>query len=85
LSRAVTAVRDYGPDNRHTEVWLGHLYDRDDRSSFEVAIVVHDDDVDHVVSAIVSAARTKHHADGHVVVMPVNHRYNIHTGQRETC
>jgi nitrogen regulatory protein P-II 1 len=49
----------------------------------ELNMVVHDDDVDCVVSAIISTARTGREGDGHVSVMPVEHRYEIRTGARD--
>ena len=46
-------------------------------------MVVHDDDVDEVIGAIMQSARTGKAGDGYVCVTPVEHRYNICTGQRE--
>jgi nitrogen regulatory protein P-II 1 len=83
LALTVAEVRDHAPDNRHERVWKGHVYIRDDLARFEMSVVVHDEDADDVVAAIVRAARTTQSADGYVTVLPVEHRYNIHTGQRE--
>jgi nitrogen regulatory protein P-II 1 len=83
LGLTVTDVTDHGPHNWHTQPWMGHECKLNFLARFEVAVVVHDDDVDRVVSLIMRAARTSHEADGHVSVLPVEHRYNIHTGQRE--
>jgi nitrogen regulatory protein PII len=41
------------------------------------------DDGDEVVGAILRTARTGNDGDGHVLVLPVEHRYNIHKGIRE--
>ena len=49
----------------------------------ELDMVVHDEDVDGVVRAIICAARTGRCGDGHVSVMPVEHRYEIRTGARD--
>jgi nitrogen regulatory protein P-II 1 len=51
----------------------------------EIEMVVHDDDVDRVVDAIIRAARTGTPGDGHVSVIAVDHRYAIHTGHRDIC
>jgi nitrogen regulatory protein P-II 1 len=79
----VSEIHDYAPQNRHGYVWRAHEYARDDVVRFEVALVVEDDDVDEIVSVILQAARTRGVADGHVAVMPVDHRYTVHTGFRE--
>ena len=83
LNLTVTQVNDHGPHNWHTMVWMGHEQTLDVLIRFEVTVIVQDDDVDEVVSVIIRAARTSHRADGHVSVLPVEHRYNIHTGNRE--
>ncbi len=36
-----------------------------------------------VVSAIIKTARTGNLGDGHVLVLPVEHRYNIRNGDRD--
>ncbi len=83
LSLTVTQVSDHGPYNRHTVAWMGHVHTLNALVRFEVDVIVQDGDVDEVVSVIIRAARTSHEADGHVSVLPVEHRYNIHTGERE--
>ena len=49
----------------------------------EIRIVVDEGDDDGVVAVIMRVARTGHSGDGHVCVMPVDHRYDIATGRRE--
>ena len=83
LSLTVSQVSDHGPDNLHSVAWMGHLQKLDSLLRAEVVVVVHDEDVDEIVSVIIRAARTDCKADGHVSVLPVEHRYNIHTGERE--
>jgi nitrogen regulatory protein P-II 1 len=48
-------------------------------------VVVHDDDVDEVVGMIMKSARTGAVGDGHVLVLPVEHRYSIRNGVRDVC
>jgi nitrogen regulatory protein P-II 1 len=83
LAMTVAEVLDHAPENAHEFVWMGHEFVRDDSARFEISIVVHDADADEVVDVIVRSARTGERADGYVTVLPVEHRYNIHTGQRE--
>jgi nitrogen regulatory protein P-II 1 len=79
----VSEIHDYAPQNRHGRVWRGREYSRDDIVRFEVVLLVDDDDADAVVAVILRAARTSGLADGHVAVMPVDHRYTVHSGFRE--
>jgi nitrogen regulatory protein PII len=46
--------------------------------------VVSDDRADEVIAAIIKAARTGEIGDGRVFVLPVDHGYNIRTGERDT-
>ena len=48
-----------------------------------VEVVVDDDEVDAVVGTIIRLARTGEIGDGHVSVIPLEHRYDIRTGLRE--
>ena len=82
VSLTVNEVSDHGPHNWHTVAWMGHEHklnlSPDSRSSSSSKTrrltrwCLHH-----------PAARTSHEADGHASVLPVEHRYNIHTGQRE--
>ena len=79
----LSELHDFAPQNRNGYTWRGRAYTRDDVIRVEIMLVVDDDDADTVVATIVRAARTDGLADGHVAVMPVDHRYTIHTGYRE--
>lgn len=79
----VSEVHDHGPQNEHGFVWMGHEYARDDVVRFEIVLTVDDSDVDDIVAIILCAARTPGLADGYVAVLPVDHRYSVHTGYRE--
>jgi len=83
LGLTVSEVSDHGPHNWQSVAWRGHEHKLNFVPRLEVVAVVQDDDVDEVVSVIIRTARTSQRADGHVSVLPVEHRYNIHTGQRE--
>jgi nitrogen regulatory protein PII len=80
---AVCQVQDYSPQQRPQGVWRGHVYTLDCTTKMEIQCVVHDDEADLAVRAIFCAARTGCPGDGHVVVVPIEHRYNIHNGERD--
>ena len=80
---ASAEARDYSPQSQTTIAWMGHLRSMDFSLKMEIRVVVHDDDVDEVIGAIMQSARTGKAGDGYVCVTPVEHRYNICTGQRE--
>jgi nitrogen regulatory protein P-II 1 len=82
---AVTVVEahDFAPQDHGTTVWMGHVRTMDSSPKLEIRVVVHDCDVDGVVEAVMRAARTGAAGDGHICVMPIDHRYNICSGLRE--
>jgi nitrogen regulatory protein P-II 1 len=79
----VAEARDHSPQKHGTAAWMGHLYNIGSSLKMEIRVVVHDDDVDDVISAMMRSARTGQIGDGHVCVTSVEHRYNICTGQRD--
>jgi nitrogen regulatory protein P-II 1 len=81
----VAEKHDHAPQAHGTAVWLGHEYALGFSVKLQVDVVVHDDDVDAVVGAILKTARTGKEGDGHVLVLPVDHRYNIRSGDRDVC
>jgi len=80
---ATAEARDHSPQTQTTIAWMGHVRSMDFSLKMELRVVVHDDDVDEVIGAIMQSARTGKAGDGYVCVTPVEHRYNICTGQRE--
>jgi nitrogen regulatory protein P-II 1 len=80
---AVAAARDHSPQKHETVVWMGHVRNIGSSLKMEIRLVVHDDDVDDVIGAIMRSARTGTMGDGHVCVTSIEHRYNICTGQRD--
>jgi nitrogen regulatory protein P-II 1 len=83
VALSVVEARDYTPQSHGTTAWMGHLHVHDSSLKVEVQIVVDDDDVDEVVGIVMRAARTGTTGDGHICVLPVEHRYSIATGLRE--
>jgi nitrogen regulatory protein PII len=80
---SVIQVQDHAPQDHGTMVWRAHAYTPPSSLKMEVRVVVDDDDVDRVVQAFLRVGRTGLRGDGHVCVMPVEHRYDIATGRRE--
>ncbi len=78
----VAEVRDHSPQRHETKMWLGREYNLGWSPKVAIDVVVHDDEVDDVVSAIIRTARTGQAGDGFVSVLPVEHRYNIRNGER---
>jgi len=77
-------VRDHVPEKLQTVlVFRGRTFTTSFFEKVEIDIVVHDDDVDEVVSVILSTARNGEVGEGHVSVMAIEHRYNIRTGARD--
>ena len=49
----------------------------------QIEVVVADNVVEEVIQTIIAAARTGEIGDGRVFVLPVEHGYNIRTGERD--
>ena len=79
----VTDVRGHGRQKGHTAVYRGKEYAVSLLPKVEIEVVVHDNDVEDVIRAIVEAARTGEIGDGRVFVLPVEQGYNIRTGERD--
>jgi nitrogen regulatory protein P-II 1 len=80
---AIAEARDHSPQTHETMVWMGHVRSVGSSLKMEIRLVVHDDDVDEVIDAIMRSARTGRVGDGHVCVASIDHRYEISTGQRD--
>jgi nitrogen regulatory protein PII len=78
----VREVRDHSPQRHETTAWMGTVYNLGSTTKIEIEVVVHDDDADAVVRAIITTARTGSEGDGFVSVLPVDHRYSIRNGER---
>ena len=79
----VTEVRGHGKQKGHTAVYRGKEYNVNLLPKMEVEVVVPDDMVEPAIRAIMGAARTGEIGDGRVFVIPVEHGYNIRTGERD--
>ena len=79
----VTEVRGHGRQKGHTAIYRGKEYDVTLLPKVSIEVVVSDDVLDDVIKAISTAARTGEIGDGRVFVLPVEHSYNIRTGERD--
>ena len=77
----VTDVRGHGRQKGHTAISRGKEYDVTLLPKVSIEGVVSDDVVEEVIQAIIGAARTGEIGDGRVFVLPVEHSYNIRTGE----
>ena len=79
----VTEVRGHGRQKGHTAIYRGKEYNVSLLPKVEIEVVVSDQVVDEVITAIIKAARTGEIGDGRVFVLPVDHGYNIRTGEKD--
>jgi nitrogen regulatory protein PII len=79
----VTEVRGHGRQKGHTAIYRGKEYNVTLLPKVEIEVVVQDGVADDVIAAIMKAARTGEIGDGRVFVTPVEHSYNIRTGERD--
>ena len=77
----VSEVRGFGRQRGHTEVYRGAEYTVDFVPKVRVEVLTDDADVDRVLDAIVTAARTDKIGDGKVWVVPVEGVTRIRTGE----
>ena len=79
----VTEVRGHGRQKGHTAIYRGKEYNVTLLPKVEIEVVVQDSVAEEVIAAIMKAARTGEIGDGRVFVIPVEHSYNIRTGERD--
>ncbi|MCX6520457.1 MAG: P-II family nitrogen regulator [Actinobacteria bacterium] len=77
----VSEVRGFGRQGGHTEVYRGAEYRIDFVPKVRLEIVVADESVDSIVSAIAEAARTGKIGDGKIWVSDIGQIVRIRTGE----
>ena len=80
----VTDARGFGRQKGHTEVYRGAEYQIDFVPKIRIEIAVGDDQVNEIVKAIVTSAKTDSIGDGKVWVMPAEEIVRIRTGEKGT-
>ncbi|HWC13176.1 MAG TPA: P-II family nitrogen regulator [Actinomycetota bacterium] len=78
----VSDARGFGRQRGHTEVYRGAEYQVDFVPKTRIEIAVDDDQVDEIVKAIVTAAKTDSIGDGKVWVVPAEQVVRIRTGEK---
>ena len=77
----VSEVKGYGRQKGHKELYRGAEYTIDFTPKLKVEIVVGDDLVERVVSAVRDAANSGKIGDGKIFVLPVDEVVRIRTGE----
>lgn len=77
----VTEVKGFGRQKGHTELYRGAEYVVDFLPKVRIDIAVSDDQVEHVIEAISSAANTGKIGDGKIFVTPLDQVIRIRTGE----
>ena len=80
----VSDVRGFGRQKGHTEVYRGAEYQVDFVPKTRIEIAVDDDQVNEIVKAIVTSAKTDSIGDGKVWVTSAEEVVRIRTGERGT-
>jgi nitrogen regulatory protein P-II 1 len=78
----VTEVKGFGRQKGHTELYRGAEYVVDFLPKVKLEIIVKDESVADVVSAIEKSAKTGRIGDGKIFVLPIDEVVRIRTGER---
>jgi len=79
----VTEVKGYGRQKGHTEIYRGAEYAVNFLPKIRVEVAVATNEVERVVEAIGSAAKTGQIGDGKVFVTPIDQAIRIRTGETD--
>ncbi|HIE65310.1 MAG: P-II family nitrogen regulator [Nitrospira sp.] len=81
VGMTVTEVKGFGRQKGHTEQYRGAEYAIEFVPKIRMEIAIADNDVEKVVAAIMTAAKTGSIGDGKIFVYPLNEVYRIRTGE----
>lgn len=79
----VTEVKGYGRQKGHTEIYRGAEYAVSFLPKLKVEVAVAADQVEKVVDAISTSAKTGQIGDGKIFVMSIDHAVRIRTGETD--
>jgi nitrogen regulatory protein P-II 2 len=79
----ITEVKGYGRQKGHTEIYRGAEYVVNFLPKVRLEIAVTDEDVERVVEAVSTAAKTGQIGDGKIFVMPIEQALRIRTGETD--
>jgi len=82
LGMSVSEVKGFGRQKGHSELYRGAEYIVDFLPKLKLEVVVPDDQVEKITSALAEAARTGKIGDGKIFVTPVEDAVRIRTGER---
>ncbi len=78
----ITEVRGHGRQKGHTEIYRGAEYNVDFLPKVKIEAVIENVQLDAVIEAIETAARTGRIGDGKIFVLPVENVIRVRTGER---
>lgn len=81
----VTEVKGYGRQKGHTEIYRGTEYAVSFLPKIKLEVAVNSDQVEKVVDAITSAAKTGQIGDGKIFVFPLDGAVRIRTGETDAA
>ena len=79
----VTEVKGYGRQKGHTEIYRGTEYAVSFLPKLKIEVAVATNQVDKVIDAITSAAKTGQIGDGKIFVFSLDHAVRIRTGETD--
>jgi nitrogen regulatory protein PII len=79
----VSEVRGHGRQKGHKAVYRGTEYSVTLLPKIMIELVLPDEMVEETIKTIIETARTGEIGDGRVFVLPIDHGYNIRTGERD--
>jgi nitrogen regulatory protein P-II 2 len=77
----VTEVKGYGRQKGHTEIYRGAEYAVSFLPKLKIEVAVAADQVDTVVEALATAAKTGQIGDGKIFVLALDHAVRVRTGE----
>ena len=77
----VTEVKGFGRQKGHTELYRGAEYVVDFVPKIKVEVAVTEDNLDHVVEAIIKGAKSNKIGDGKIFVYDLDKAIRIRTGE----
>ena len=78
----VTEVKGFGRQKGHKELYRGAEYEIEFLPKIKLEVVIPDGELEQVIEAVVSSARTGRLGDGKIFVTPMEEVMRIRTGER---
>ena len=81
----VTEVKGYGRQKGHTEIYRGAEYAVSFLPKLKIEVAVETNQVERVVEAITTAAKTGQIGDGKIFILGLEHAVRIRTGETDAA